>query len=217
MDSSIAERDTMDSKYKPTPHLWHEKTQEIIKMRLQFPAATNAELARRLNVSREWVRRVLSRANLPTRATLTQIEYCELVCDGCGIIFRRQKAEVKRLLAKGQTRFFHDRKCWNKNLRRYIKIPSKRKWDYEAVYKLHREKNWGYVRISRELGIPKPTVELILKKGNLSNKRQKWNHEAVYSLRREKGWGCMKISRELGMPKGTVSYILRKADLACKK
>ena len=48
MDSIKAEMDTTGSSSKPKPHLWHEKTQEIIKMRLQFPAATCSELARRL-------------------------------------------------------------------------------------------------------------------------------------------------------------------------
>lgn len=213
MDSINVEIDSTDSSAKTKPHLWREKTQEIIKMRLQFPAATNAEIARRLNVSREWVRKVLSRSNLPTRGTRAQSGYCELVCEGCGITFRRDKAEVKRLLAKGQTRFYHDKKCCN----RYVQIPPTRKWDYEAVYKLRREKNWGSVRISRELGIPTPTVEVILKKGNLSLKHKKWDHEAVYSLQRETGWGCVKISRRLGIPLGTVRYILKKGDLARKE
>lgn len=217
MDSINVEIDSTDSRAKTRPHLRREKTQEIIKMRLQFPAATNTELAKRLNVSREWVRRVLSRANLPTRATLTQTEYCELVCEGCGITFRRKKSEVEALRAKGQTRFYHDKKCWNNNLRLYVKIAPKRKWDYEAVYKLRIEKNWGPRMISRELDIPLVTVQLILKKGNLSHKRQKWDHEAVYSLRRKTGWGYVKISRELGIPRGTVRYILKKGNLVCKQ
>ena len=208
--------DTTDSISKPKPHLWHEKTQEVIKMRLQFPAATNAELARHLNVSREWVRHVLSRANLPTRATRAQIEYSELVCDGCGITFRKKKAAVKRLLAKGQTRFYHDKKCYE-NFRRHVKSSPKRKWDYEAVYKLRGEKNWGSIKISRELGIPIPTVEYILRKGNLAHKHQKRDYEAVYNLRREKGWGCVKIGRELGIPTSTVGYILKKENLARKQ
>ncbi|MDO8636217.1 MAG: hypothetical protein Q7R34_08255, partial [Dehalococcoidia bacterium] len=42
------------------------------------------------------------------------------------------------------------------------------KRDYEAVYKLRREKDWGATRIGKELSIPISTVSFILKKGKLS-------------------------------------------------
>ena len=204
-----AEMSTTSSGPTGKPAKWHEGTRDIIKMRIEFPSDTNADLAKRLGVSREWVRYVLNRANLSTRA---QPRYCELVCAGCGIVFRKKQAEVERKRAKGQVRFYHDAECSVKYFRPRVEDGPKRKWNYELVYKLRIEKNWGCVRIARELGIPKPTVERILRKGNLAHRRQKVDHEAIHELRREKNWGCVRISRELGIPITTVSYHLKKED-----
>lgn len=193
------------------PELWREKTRDVINMRIQFPSATNAEIAKRLSVSRQWVWHVLNRANL--RIPRPQTEYCELVCAGCGLIFRRKVAEVERHRKQGQTKFYHDGKCSLLYLNRHginRHKSSKRKWDYEAVYKLRREKNWGSVRISRELGIPTPTVLRILRNGNLAHRHQRADYEAIWKLRREKKWGSVKIGRELGIPRSTVTQVLRR-------
>ncbi len=101
VDMIRAEMNILNSMSKSRPRQWHKKTLEIIQMRLRFPDATNAELASRLNVSREWIRHVLNRANLPTHAE----KYCDLVCDGCGITFRKRKLWVERKRAKGKARF----------------------------------------------------------------------------------------------------------------
>ena len=202
VEAILAEMKAGNFGFSARPELWNEKTWNIIKMRLQFPAFTNTHFAKRLNVSREWVLCVLNRANLNTRA---QSEYCDLVCAGCGIIFRKKKANIELLRAKGQTRFYHNKKCFHKDLRRLVK----RKWDYEAVYKLRKERNWRAARISKELGIPIATVENILKKGNLAYKYRKDDCDAVFKLKKEKKWGAVRIGMELGISPSTVLEILR--------
>ena len=214
MDSINIEIDSTDSSAKTRPHLRREKIQEIIKMRQQFPGASNAELARHLNISREWVRQVLKQAKLPTRA---QNKNCELVCDGCGIIFRRRKELIEYQRAKGQERFYHDQKCYFGSRLNPLEYKSKRKWNYDAIYKLRKEKNWGSVRIGRELGIPTSSVYHVLRKEHLTREYQKRDYGEVCKLRKEKGWGYKKIGEELGISENSVAYILKKCNLTHRR
>ncbi|MBI4594854.1 MAG: hypothetical protein HY730_00570 [Candidatus Tectomicrobia bacterium] len=199
---------------KCSPKLGNERAQQIITKRRQFPGASNAELGRRLNISREWVRQVLTQANLPTRA---QNKNCELVCDGCGITFRRGKKLIKYQRAKGQERFYHNKKCYLRSRLNPLKYKAKRKWDYNAIYQLRNKKNWGSVRIGRELGIPTATIACILKKKNLTREYKKRDCNEVCKLRKEKGWGYAKISERLGITKDAVAYILKKSKLTKRR
>ena len=93
-----------------------------------------------------------------------------LVCDECGVIFLREKAQILNRFRRGYKKVFHSQKCLGKRTGREYgfakhpehKIPPK-KWDYSKVYELRDKTGWGAIRIGRALGIPSPTVSKILR------------------------------------------------------
>ena len=100
---------------------------------------------------------------------------CPLMeCEICGFQFRRN---IKHIIWQNEhnTRrtgehIFCSRKClgkWAGTNHGFATRPnhgrSKRKWDYELVYKTKDDTGFGATKLSRILHIPIPTIEFILK------------------------------------------------------
>jgi len=89
----------------------------------------------------------------------------ELTCEYCGKVFYRRRVNVH---SPGR---FCSHKCQGKVIGQVYgfavnpqnaRTRHSRKWDYELVYKARDQTGWGGRRLSRMLGIPKPTIEKIL-------------------------------------------------------
>jgi len=90
----------------------------------------------------------------------------ERVCEICGTKFFRRRYEIR---PRSPARFC-SRKCLGSYIGQHYgfpvhrKIGKKRKWDYDEIWKLEDKTGWGPTKISKTLGIPIPTVSMILKK-----------------------------------------------------
>lgn len=103
--------------------------------------------------------------------------HIKVVCDECGVIFDRLQGQLIYWIGKrNQKHVFCSRKCLGKFTARnygFLAHPenrgkggAKRKWDYEEVYRLRDETGWGSTKIGRTLGMPRPTIDMILRKRN---------------------------------------------------
>ena len=103
----------------------------------------------------------------------------ELTCEVCGVKFYRKSYLIRRN-SPGR---FCSHKCLGgfmgnnygfkvhpENIEHHGR---KRKWDYDEIYKLRDTTGWGAIKISRLLGIPYPTVYVILQK----RRKSPWPHD----------------------------------------
>lgn len=169
--SRLCWKEYKKSHYNPSSH-----SMKIVNMRKINPCATLEQIGIKNNVSRERVRQILDKANLPTRhyikrtlytclncgkETTNKHGFCSLlcrkayntitlVCDGCGRLFPRKKADV---LTHNEDRgykghCFCSHKC---QLEYYWSHPHsprrvaihKQKYDYELVKTLYLQNKSG--------------------------------------------------------------------------
>lgn len=99
----------------------------------------------------------------------------KVVCSECGEAFEIQQSDLITRTNLGYQHFFCNRQCFGRYAGKHYgfvvhpentrKIGQKRKWDYSKVYQLS-DSGMNGMQISRKLGIPNPTVYVILAKRN---------------------------------------------------
>ena len=105
-----------------------------------------------------------------------EFHHVKVACSECGELFEIYLSVFipKRKRERKTEERFCSKSCYGKWLARnygFIAQPEnihygggKKKWDYSNVYDLRDKTGWGCCKLSRELGIPRPTVSYILAK-----------------------------------------------------
>lgn len=165
----------------------------VTEIRQSNPCATLEEIGTQIAVSRERVRQILAKAQMPTRhyvsrqlyeclncgKATTNRRFCSskcayeynhplVMCDYCGKLFRRLRALLCRPPSRSSNHYFCSRSCLGK-------------W---------RAEKYGF------------------KKGHKSLVRRKWDWELVWNKHAETGYGSTRLSRLMNIPVGTVATIL---------
>jgi len=92
-----------------------------------------------------------------------------IICSGCGKLFFRSSRVLIANYRRRQGFLFCSKQCTGKWLRdqygfeRYPEHKGrKRAYDWDAIWKLHKETGYGYKQLSKQLDIPSATIASIL-------------------------------------------------------
>ena len=116
----------------------------------------------------------------PVCGTISKSKFCcdecknkwtliPIICSGCGKLFFRSSRVLIANYRHRQGFLFCSKQCTGKWLRdqygfeRYPEHKGrKRKYDWDAIWKLHKETGYGYKQLSKQLDIPSATIASIL-------------------------------------------------------
>ena len=173
-----------------------DNTEKVITYRQRNPCMSGQAIADRLGITRERVRQILQKVNLPTRAYKVpklcaycgdvidkpyRKKYCstdchnkdtfvQVSCSYCGNLHTRHKSYVIcNTRRSGGDYFFCNNVCQGKYLgTHWGKLPSPYKgigykYDWDMIWKLHLDTGYWSKKLSRLLGIPETTINMILR------------------------------------------------------
>lgn len=112
-------------------------TKKIIKLRKDNPLWSNARIAEKVGCSRQYVHRIIKRADLPNPPKKRKVRFCaicssestaivhkgrcsyeyyrpEVTCSFCHIKFRRTKTALRQGYIRGCNNIYCSRQCYNK-------------------------------------------------------------------------------------------------------
>lgn len=186
----------------PHPNQISDTTKRAIEIRQKSPCLSSQDIAKKLGVSRERIRQILSRENLPVRRVRTfkyKCNHCgkptnnrlfcsmkcqsdyhtiSLTCDFCGKLFNRKSyAEQRNIRIHNSELIFCTKQCqgsWLANNHGFVVHP----------------KNRGYA------------------KGTPNFKLRKHDYDFIWQKHLETKFGATKLSRLLNIPSITISRIL---------
>lgn len=116
----------------------------------------------------------------PVCGTISKSKFCSdickntwasipIICSGCGKLFFRSSRALIANYKHRQGCLFCSKQCAGKWLRDqygFERYPEhrglKRKYDWEAIWKLHKETGYGHKQLSKQLDIPTATIASIL-------------------------------------------------------
>ena len=174
----------------------------VEQARMKNPCATLEQIGQKFGVSRERIRQILQRANLPTRRFVQHNFIClqcgkeftckwprrfcspecsrryhnpSLVCSECGILFERR---LKTILHNNGARGYKGRGMWCS----------------KQCFGKWFGNNYGFSAHPE----------------NIPRGSRKWDRTSILHLRLDTGWGAPRISRALGIPQATVGLYLKR-------
>lgn len=171
--------------------------EEVIRLRISYPCMSGAEIARRVGLSRERVRQLLSKSNLINSSVLyhTQTKHClvcnkklsfknksgycllhrvesnsvPVVCSYCGKLTHRKKCEILREANHPLDKSFCNAHCRSKYL------------------------------IENHIILKNPSP----------GRKRKINYDLVWQKHLETGYGCLRLSRLFGVTSTCIAGVLR--------